>query len=504
MPASNTTPETATRIISLPYSVTVPEADIETLDPGIDYLSTCDTDQRRAMWWKYTTRSSEYQISLTVDADGAGNYSPTVSLWTGTLGSLTQFRVTEGDEGNDFCDTLGGAWFLIPCQPSTTYYIQVTDANATLPLGNGLSLELRGGPRASVPAGSALISNDGDGYPAAVLDLDTGEILRYVPYPAGEFSDWLPTGEQAVQNGNANDSVAFLDAELDIVATVALSTLSGTAPMQVRGIKSNKNDTFLVLYSDSLNDYYAQSFDAVGSPLQNWALPAAADKWAVARDLSVLYYAGIGSGAGIHAYDLVNEMSLPDLYAGATGKFFSGSVNDGFVDADGNIYFGSSDYPLQANPVMLKFAPDGTPAGPFDLAEGDIGRFNHYADHPDGATFVVWGSPGLSLDPSTFQRRSLADGSLISETAPVPVAGGSAFGTDAYSISNSCPLLMLPTALPDLEATPTLPEPILVNSTPCCGDMVPRQSGETATGPVRKYVTPPVPVCAGGGTVPVP
>jgi hypothetical protein len=77
----NFTPETAT-VISLPYSVTLSEATVESAPTGTGYTTPGSAAQRNALWWKYTTLAGEIQLSFKIGTTVAGNYVPIVTIWT--------------------------------------------------------------------------------------------------------------------------------------------------------------------------------------------------------------------------------------------------------------------------------------------------------------------------------------------------------------------------------------------------------------------------------------
>lgn len=443
---TNLTPETAIDIVTSTFSQTVPQADVTDAPTGTGYASTCDSAQRRAMWWKYTAQMRQNAMSLSVDStDSGAPYNPRVSVWTGTLGALSQYTIS-GDGSNDFCGVLGGDWFFIPIVPGTTYYILVTDQSADETPGAGLIVQLRQTPHLDAPKGSLLISDDSDHFPAAILSQVDGSFILYPSYPAGECSDWIPSGESCVQNGNGNATgVAVLAADLSVIAEVDF------APDAIQGIRSDKNQTFYVMYGDvsgaSVKTVRTLSKIGVLGPT-TWTLPsdsANASVWAVNRAGSVLYYATRSNGAAIHAYDLANDVALPDLYAGLSGKQIIG-FSDGFVTSGGTICFVFvTNASFGSGPILRKFAPDGTLLSSIALTSGGLARVNHYADDPDGISLWLWGYAAGSTDnPAIFQKVLISDGSVVTELPPVPVSGNSGGpNLSVFNISNSCPLILL-------------------------------------------------------------
>ena len=450
----NLTPGTAEDVPTRPTTITVLEADLELAPTGTGYASTCDTTQYHALWWKVTTSVSQRALAVGIGPSvGFGFLNPRVSIWTGVPPTMTQFELTAGGEPNSFCDELAGQYFQIPVQPSTTYYIQVTDANNNTPLGEDLVLTVDDGANASVPASSILINDDADGRPAAVLSGSSGAFLRFVDYPAGEHADTVPTGEICCVNGEAGTEVAVLSGQLVEIGTEDVS------PRLIRGIKSDKDATFYVMHenaglSDEIQVFTIDTAGVVGGT--TWTLPAdsiGANHFAVNRAGTILYYGSTINNAPIHAYDLTNDLPLSDLTASVGEKLWGGG--DGFVGVDGTIYFGyTANSGTGATPKVRRFNTNGTVNTTYTIASGDLVFMNHFAPDPDDTHFWVWG--GLAEpqdDPAQIQRVAISGGSHSPNlTAPLSTDTGGP-NDDPFVISNSCPLLIL---VPALSLTPTI------------------------------------------------
>lgn len=444
MPAPNTTPATAIDITNLlPASITVAAADLEGLGAGALYASTCAPNQYKAIWYKFTTGDEDTFLAINADQDAAGNYDPLASVWEGTLPGLTQ--VVLGSQ--EFCESLVGGYYMnVPLNANSTYYIQINDSGNTVGLTCGLLLRVVDQPREVTPKGSIVITDDTDGFPASILSAEDGEFLNFFfEYPAGEFADWLPNGVVCLMNGENAQSVVFLNSNQVILNTENLGAF-------VVGIVSNKVDKFYVLTQGGGSSRIITEFDSTGTLTgETWTLPANGNSsgvFAVNRDSSIFYYGLRDTSAGIiRAYDLVNSVALPDLHAAfGTESLFGAS--DGFVDVDGNIYFGYAAFATSGtNGKIRKFQPDGTLLDTFVVNTAPLVYFNHFALDPDEETCWAWGFTTLGQGISVLHQFNLSDGSIALTIPSVPtrgISGGASLNDEVWAISNSCPLLLLP------------------------------------------------------------
>ncbi len=406
-------------IATLPFVGGQDAASLEAAPTGTLYPSTCDATQYHAVWYRYTPTASQTLLALNVQGvTGLGNYAPQVSIWTGTPGALTQYQIVGLSETQSFCGDLSGdAYFQVPVTPFTTYYVQVTDANNTGPLGDDLLVRL--------------------------------VAFAYAPtYPAGECADTVASGVWCCQDGEADTDVVVLNADLSRRASVSF------APAFVNQIKSNRTDTFYVVtHPNGGGVGTIHAVDLSGNIVDTWTLPAdsiTAKVGAVARDGSVFYYGSKAAGAAVHAYDLVARTALSDLTAGFTTEFLQG-LSDGYVASDGTILLAYTDDGSGQTVRIRRFNPNGSVNHTYTIA-GGLNYFNHFAFADDTpGSFWVWGYGGLSQQNAIFQRVDLTSAAVIATVDSVPVMGTSGYSGQAnapFSISNSCPLVILPVPVP--------------------------------------------------------
>lgn len=414
---SNYTPATATVIAAVPYTGGQDATSLTSAPTGTGFASTCDTTQYHAVWYRYTTTASQTLLALNVQGvTGMGNYAPYVSIWTGTPSALTQYQIIGPSTTQSFCGDLSGdAYFQVPVTPFTIYYFQVTDANNTGPLGDDLLVRL--------------------------------VAFAYAPtYPAGECADTVVSGIWCCQDGEADTAVVVLNADLSRRASVSF------APALVNQIKSNRTDTFYVVtHPNGGGVGTIHAVDLNGNVVDTWTLPAnsiTAKVGAVARDGSVFYYGSKAAGAAVHAYDLVARTALADLTAGFTTEFLQG-LSDGYVASDGTILFAYTDDGSGQTVRIRRFNPNGSVNHTYTIA-GGLNYYNHFAFADDTpGSFWVWGYGGLSQQNAIFQRIDLTSAAVIATVNDVPVMGTSGFSQSCpFSISNSCPLVILPVPVP--------------------------------------------------------
>lgn len=468
---SNTTPLLATNITSTSFSITISEADMAGVPQGTGYPSTCDVNQYAALWWKYTTRTDEFSIAISVDGTVPGQaYAPTISVWTGpSIALLAQVKVVGGLEPSDFCIALNGDWYQVPVNPNQVYYFQVTDgAGPNSPLGGGMSFAFEGQAILDVSEGALFINDDADGYPGAIINQSAATFDRFIPFPAGEFADWVrPSGIICTQSGDGNsDTVAFMRPNgplYEEIVSVVLPNPGGGTTI-VRGIRSNKTDTFWVLYTEAVDPgpvvtMYCRAFTEEGVFIREWTLPTnavVAAAMAVNREGTILYYAKALNNEPIHRYDLENDTALSDLAGGVAGERpglgFSG---DGFVDTNGDVFIGyqSNVAPFET-PTIRRYSSAGTLLQTYLVASGLAVKGNHLADSPDGTSFWVWLLPTGAQDRAWFRQIRISDGVALQFLGPMDQITQSGGPNEVpFAHSNSCPLIIMPVSLPLRQAT---------------------------------------------------
>lgn len=447
MPASNTSPDTATEVTVFPYTETISAADVSGAPQGTDYPSSCDSHQYHALWWRVTTGAQQVILSM-YGKSSTGSDDPIFSVWTGTSPALVQYKNLDSEDDSDFCDNLDDEWIQVPVEANSVYYIQITNQTSGAVTAD-INIEFQTGPNLFVPAGSILISDDANGYPAVALSGEDGSFLRYFRYPAGECADWLPTGEYCVQNGDQDDSVKILSALLN--NTIATWDLPDGYLIQ--GIRSDHTSLFYVCYGPTGGgggDSKVTALSADGTEGTTWTIPSSTvmRQYAINRDGTKLYWTALTNGT-VKVYDLENSMALPNLNTDFSGNSVPGGISDGYVAEDGSLFF---KFHISAADYIKRFDPDtGAVIQSYPILNGEVQALNHWAVGNEDDGLVVWDA----RDNSAFERIDITTGSITPIAENVSTRGNSGnLSATAFGISNSCPLLILIT---DIPVTPVEP-----------------------------------------------
>lgn len=383
---SNYVPADATVISSLPYAIT--QAGIEASPTG-SVAATCFATPYHPTWWRYTTGPNEIILALAAVREVGHHSLPTLALYTGTPGSLTQYQLT----GSAFCGSsvVGGDeshYFKIPVAPNTTYYIQVIDANNTGSAAS-VTLTLLNSPQLFSLRNAVLCATNG------------------------------PTESQ--------------------VFNAALQSLGVTefSPAHVVAIVSNQPNSQAGSFYVVTSDHKVTQIGATNITGQTWTLPAFTAAHglccAVNREGTILYYLEKTSNAGgaIKRYDLVGNAPMSDLVAG----FGSESVvTHGYVDADGRILFPYRSADNLTSRVR-RFNVAGIVTDTYTGVSDFLNRI-HWADDDPG-TFWAWGYDIGVTSPATFKRIRLSDGVVLTTlavptnvTSEIGVANNTTFGVN--------------------------------------------------------------------------
>lgn len=446
MPVINITPETAVEVTALPYTQTLDVTDAPT---GTGYASTCDANQYHAVWYRYTAQVGDTYIAVGIDRSSAGNFTPNISIWTGSLGSLAQFHPSEAA----FCLTASPNQYInIPVTAGTTYYFQCTDNNNTAPLGGSLVFRLRGQAVAAVPIGAMFIPDDDDGFPAATVDANGG-ILQWLPLPAGEYGDTMPTGELCLQDGTAETDLIVVDTStLTTIASISFGT------DEIKAIKSDRSTYFYVLTRPAAGGAATvRKIHRNGTQSTTWTLPANSNQVfmaaAVTRDGTKFYYAKINTAnEPIHMYNLQTSAAGADLVAGRATYSVAGQ-GDGYEAADGTLLFG-----FKINGGVDRLVERYNSAGVLQSSYDDpLDAQVHFAFNSDSPASFARRSD--NNDEALFTVIQLSDGAVLSTSDLIPVADVSGLPNvagEVYAISDTCPLVVLTAAIEGASVEPVV------------------------------------------------
>lgn len=464
----NITPETATVIAALPYTQTL---NVDDAPQAFVFLPSCEGQAYRAVWYVFTAGAGDTLIAIYAN-QGAGpvtNYEPVVSIWTGIPPALTQYSIGS----QNFCADLAGNFAMqVPVTPGNTYYIQVVDHFGAFPAPDPaiLAFAVQPAPQLAAPAGCVVVTDVVGAFPAAVMAPD-GTFVRFAPVTGSEFGSILPSGEWCLGADDDVDitspTVHFYDINLALVLVYALPT-----DYSVIQITSNWSDRFYVAsYStvDAMIPPTVSAFSPVGVLLQTWTLPLSArslSTFFVSRDDTVLYYAlpTFGGGSPIEAYDLVNDAPLPSWVAGIPNRYW----RNGAAVADGTFWVleGGTNAVLLTTATLRHYSALGVFLG--SVAAPSV-RTHLMSLSSDQVSIWLWGHASAVATIAQMRRVVLADGS-VGDSFDVPVhnTAGDQKSTETWSISFSCPLLVLQQALPPPTPPPPTSVPIRLSQLPLC------------------------------------
>lgn len=439
MPPPNLDAATAIEITALPYEVTT--------DPD---------DNANELWYHYTAQSGDAPLIGAHVYGVGGVYKPQIAVSVGPVDSYIDHPYGFGYYATQKAIT-------IPVDAASEYWFRVTGGSgSSYAAGQTFTLQVYNAPNQHAPRGSILVPDDTPGFPAVVLDKDTGEVLRYVALPSGEVGDSLPTGHVLSEDALNTNDLKLYDGSMALVATLA-----GFASGSIT-IRSNGSDRFYASNGTTL-----RAIDTEGATLNTWTLAITPGAMAPARDDSIAYYAQSGASRTVRRWDLVNDVALSDLAAAVTNYLIS---TDMHVLEDDTIlvhYFKTSG---GVDHFLRRYNPDGSVNQDYAFGTDTINRITTLDDEH----VVLWQQSG---GQGTFSHMKLSDGSFpVSWSQYDYVTGVSEEPASAspqqFGHSFSCPVMLF---------NGNFQTPVLDSSDPCCADfstLIGGASGFCASGPI--------------------
>lgn len=440
----NTTPSDAYNITTLPAAIVLDPSG-NPIDPT--YIPDCLAVPRNAIWLKYTAKSTDRYLAIYgIATSSPSNYEPSISIWTGTIPSLSQLILGSGADTQHFCgETAANYTFMFPVTPGVTYYFQVANEDSDPVLGSTLTFQAVSAITSAVPAGSIVITDDTDDFPAAVIDPSTGQFINWIDLPAGETAAVLPNGIICLQNGSTSagqKQVALYTSQLELIDVVDFITKT------IFGITCDQNANFYIATSAVGPIYEVHKINSLGVLLDSWTLDSSPRVCTISRDGSIFYYGNDSLAGGvIKRYDLVADTPLSNLTSAYGTERLKG-LGCGYVDDDGNIWFAYSNNSNGLEPKLRGFQPDGTLIATYLLDIGNIKALNRWVGIEADDNAWLWG--GLNIgNVQYFAKIDLSTGAISDEFGPIGVSGSSGQGGDPFAISNSCPIFTLTQAIED-------------------------------------------------------
>lgn len=431
-PPANITPGTATEI----------NADSALL---VDTLSSGSA--AAVTWYKYTAILGDKVIGLCIFGgflSGGTNFIPTVNVFEG---------LTAANAGTPVYLGLGGVSVPIqfPVISGNTYYFRllrnaaVTPATAQISLLKCLNLP--------VPTGSIAVNDDTDGFPLALLDVNTGYPLNFINnFPAGEGGSVTNSGKILV------DDISDIVNGFKLYASNYLTLLASIPSINKDSLEgrtsTNGIDTFLIAYETLTGDGIIRllNFDGALNPTIFTLGSSGADTfWAygLKNDATIAYYMFIGIGSAIKTWNLSTNMAGADLVAGIA-NYSPGKdilvLSNGSVIA---VYFRNGTGDTNIKVYSAAGATLHTYAFGMQTSNGNDNRLASAIDDPNSFWAWIRTSDGFSR----FINIKISDGSFLTDLQNIAQfeAGtftGSRSHTPArFGHSESCPFWITRVAL---------------------------------------------------------
>lgn len=342
-------------------------------------------------------------------------------------------------------------WFTFTAD---TYYIKITrngggasDFNFTANFDTRPIL-------ATVDPGSLIINDDAGGFPAVVMNRTTGEISGILTQiPAGEMGDIFPDGVQIWQNVQAPFGLKLFDANINLLATLDDHAVTFA-------LLSHSDNDFYFFYNgdvDKITKVGVQTVLITGTGITD------VQAICINADATVMYYitgdnfSNPANDGIIKAWDLVNNVALPDFYtiagfSNANGDRLAITANNGNPGdllrlSDGSLvtwaYDGLNDiysiYHINSSGTLLNKI-DYTGFG------GTYGLIDHICHNVDDPLSVcVWFYKDSNAAEANFSILNLSTGVLtnISNTDMFGVGINLHFNSNIiFAPSNSCTVLL--------------------------------------------------------------
>jgi hypothetical protein len=389
---------------------------------------------------------------------------------------------------------------------SRTVIIRVSQFAGT---AGTIDVDVQPGPTEDVPVGTIIDTDDTAGFPAAAISRSTGEVVRFVDLPFGEWGDVLDNGWMLLDDSANDAAVLFDDSFAQQVNVGTLGFDPGTSQHKIR-ISPGLQEFFVGRAGGGGNNASVHRVSAAGVAGTSWTLPAVGlTALAPNNDGLIVYLSGQTSSvnAPVKVWNTGSSSFGSDLIAGLGANYLCRDMlvldDDSIVVLWLNISAGTA--------TVKRLSAAGAVLGTYTKSSLDAQEGRLAYDYLTRETaFWVW--THLSTGHSVFEKLTAATMTVATTVPDVReyetgvFTGAETATPDArFGISQSCPFFFTRAAEDPLR--PVDP------SDPCCCDCPPdpgktgvpsREPTIGATGPIL----PPVlagdwtPFCAGGGVVP--
>lgn len=406
------------------------------------------------VWFKLTYSGASVTVGSSSFGALSGGYVARQRVYDGLANAVAGTLYRDLSTGNTFQVPLA-----VPAFAGHVYYFKI-EPNSASQDPAVLVFSLLSEIPQTAPVGSIAVNDDTDGFPLALLDAETGQVLRTIPdFPAGEDGHLLPDGRLLVHSiGTIAGGVGLFAYDDQFVLLAGPLTVSFAA---IR-ITSNRSNLFYVgAYTGGQWLVTTISPNSWEQGATTWELdpgdPGAADLIAIAVSLdnSTLYYAPGGSAEGrIARWDLTNDLTLSDLaaafgggYTLAMGGLGAAGSGDILVLPDTSIVVG---YTNGVNSKLRHYAANGTVLATYTYSNL-LQHITHDGSNTD--TVWLWFVNASDLGSSIFSKIDLTDGSVVQTTPSIVQYNRGEYNlpttpdpSERFGHSPSCPFWMLAVA----------------------------------------------------------
>lgn len=454
---ANTTAALAVDLGALPASVA----------QAVDDAGTTYT-----VWYSYTAVAGDNVIGLWGFGGAiSGGYEPTVTIWTGPVGALTQYI------GTDALIDARNKPIQFPVTVGVTYYLRFAPNGNFTP--SNLTLDaLRWSGAGTLPRGAIFINDDTGGFPAAVLSSTNGDdytVLNFIQgIVAGEAGEALDlNGRILLTDDFVDHDVKVYDHTLTLLASVALPVPTTT------NTRLTANQVTGRVYVGTPGIAASVSIlDANGVLLDTQTLPSPGlTGLAASVDDTMLYvvnYSGSAINKAVKRWDLLTETMLSDLVAGLAGY----ATKDIIVLKDDTILVAYNISGVGTPRVVVKrYSPAGATLNTYTVTNGAVVSQIIATALDNPASFWVWTHDEPVAGISRFLNIRVADGAVLAEIDQVEYelgvynAAETATPIARFGNSFSCPFLILRGAItppPPPTTSVCPPQAWLTPATPGC------------------------------------
>lgn len=396
------------------------------------------------VWYFYDAIAGDNVIGLWGFGGAiSGGYEPTVTVWTGVVGSLVQY--------------IGAAALIssrnkpiqFPVIPGTRYYFKFTKNGNFTP--SNLTIDALDGPAGGISPGDIFINDDTGGFPAAILSSANGDDYNVIGFiqgiVAGEAGEQLDSNRNILLTDDFVDfDVKLYDANLALLLSIALPLPTNTNTR----LTANQLTSKFYVGTPHFAGAQVSILNAAGAILDTQTLSLDdIEGLAASLDDSILYttaHTGTATNKPVKRWDLVAEVFLSDLAVGIAN--YAGK--DVIVLLDGTILVAYNRVIAGSPDVIIKrYDSAGATLNTYNVDPGGVVSQIIATALDNPLSFWVWVHDNPVNGISKFLNIRVSDGVVLSEVDHVEYELGVYNAAETttplarFGNSFSCPFLIL-------------------------------------------------------------